>query len=88
MKVGTIVKIGNSNVQGEVVETSGNEVLVEHIATIDNQKKLIQQWYFGDIVNPVEEKIEIPFTDIVKEPKNKKKTKKIEFGVIPKEEKK
>lgn len=94
MEIGDRVIVTLTNVEGVIVETLNNEVLVKHKAEIDGITKTVCQWYDGSIVKEVEttDKIEFNNGSVIQGIKTEGEatrgtsSKKIEFGIVPQEE--
>ena len=59
MKIGQNVTSEFFTGEGKILESHGNEFLVEHEINTDGKSKKIQQWYIGEILIGVLEEEEI-----------------------------
>lgn len=78
MKINEIVKVGQSEVTGKVIDFNMESALVEHYIIIDGENKLVKQWYKNEALKKI--KVEKTSSKIVEE-NTVGFEKTLEFGV-------
>jgi hypothetical protein len=77
LNVGNKVLVSVANTEGKVIDIGVESALVELTLKIDNQDRVVKQWYYNDVLQKIEKPVE---AGVVEE-----KEKTIEFGVLPEE---
>jgi phage pi2 protein 07 len=87
--VGDLVRLDKFKVEGKVIQILSDSVLVEHMIIQEGRSKIVNQWYFRDLVTDVKETEEVKVDVLPVKPKKNRVNKKgkkaisVEFGIIP-----